>query len=392
MGYYGEYLNKKMNFQDLTSERKKYLKEISKLRGDRDILVYASDLTAKTNAAIAIDYSDILPFQDQLANLNGKAIDILLETPGGIAEVVEDLVKLVRSKYEHVGIIIPGTAKSAGTIFTMAGDEILMGESSSLGPIDAQIITNNKRFSAEAFLEGLQKIKDEVLQVGRLNPAYIPILQNISPGEIQHCENAQNFSKILVTQWLSQYKFKYWDKHSTNGEPVTPQEKEKRAKEIADKLCKHSDWLTHSRSIKIQDLEQMRLKIIDYSKQQNLNEAINRYFTLLRMTLESTNIYKLFETINTQVLRFSVPQVQASAANQKGALDAKDAIVGYTCPQCKHVFEIQAVLDKSAKIDPKKIKFPKNDVFVCPHCRATSNLAAARLQVESQSGKKIIHI
>jgi hypothetical protein len=390
MGYYSEYLKKQMNFNDLTVERKKHLKEISKLRAGRDIIVYASDLTNKTNAVTAIDYSDILPFQDQLANLNGKAIDVILETPGGIAEVVEDLVRLVRSKYDHVGIIIPGTAKSAGTIFTMAGDEILMGVSSSLGPIDAQMITANKRFSAEAFLEGLEKIKSEVLKVGKLNPAYIPILQNISPGEIQHCENAQNFSKILVTQWLSKYKFKYWDKHSKTGDPVTSEEKEKRAKEIADKLCKHSDWLTHSRSINIEDLEKMGLKITDYSKDANLNEAINRYFTLLRMTLESSNVYKLFETIDTQVLRFSVPQVQPGALNPKGVMDPKDVIIGYVCPQCRNKFEIQAILDKAAKIDSGKIKYPKNDTFICPNCRASSNLAAARLQVEAQTGKKII--
>lgn len=66
------------------------------------------------------------------------------------------MVHLVRSKYNNVGIIIPGTAKSAGTIFAMAGNEILMGNSSALGPIDAQIINHNKRFSADAFLDGLK--------------------------------------------------------------------------------------------------------------------------------------------------------------------------------------------------------------------------------------------
>ena len=190
MGFYSEYLDKHLNFDQITRERKKHLKRISRIRGGRDVLVYASDLT-KGNAAISIDYSDLLPFQDQLANLKGKSIDIILETPGGFAEVVEDLVKLVRNKYEKVGIIVPGYAKSAGTIFAMAGDEILMGSMSALGPIDAQIVANNKRFSAEAFLEGFDKIKKEVIKEGKLNPAYIPILQNISPGEIQHCKNAQ---------------------------------------------------------------------------------------------------------------------------------------------------------------------------------------------------------
>jgi hypothetical protein len=389
MGIYSDYLNRKMTFNDLNAERKKQLKEISKLRGGRDIIVYASDLTNKTNAPIAVEYSDNLPFQDQLANLNGKAIDVILETPGGVAEVVEDLVTQVRSKYDHVGIIVPGTAKSAGTIFTMAGDEILMGKSSSLGPIDAQIITQNKRFSAEAFLDGLEKIKQEVQKAGKLNPAYYPILQNISPGEIQHFENAQKFSKILVTQWLCKFKFKYWDHHSSTGAPVTEAEKEMRAKEIADKLCKHSDWLTHSRSITIKELEDMGLKIYDYSNNAQLNEAINRYFTLLRMTFESTNIYKIFETVNTQILRYSVPPVP-SPINPAKPVNVLDAEINFECAKCKSKYKIQALLDKAAKPDPAKFRYPKNDNFICPNCGANSNLAAARLQLESQTGKKII--
>ena len=168
MGIYSAYLDKKMNFEQLNVERKNQLKKIAVLRGGRDIIVYASDITNRINSPVSIDYSDILPFQDQVSNLKGKSIDIILETPGGIAEVVEDIVKLLRSKYEHIGVIIPGTAKSAGTIFSMAADEILMGTTSSLGPIDAQIFNNNKRYSADAFLEGLEKIKVEVTASGRL--------------------------------------------------------------------------------------------------------------------------------------------------------------------------------------------------------------------------------
>lgn len=388
MGIYSDYLNMNMSFEQLTLERKNQLKIISKLRGDRDIIVYASDINNKSNAPVSIDFSDILPFQDQLSNLNGNSIDVILETPGGIAEVVEDLVRLLRSKYNDIGIIIPGTAKSAGTIMTMAADEILMGTASSLGPIDAQIITPNKRYSAEAFLEGLEKIKADVLKAGKLNPAYIPILQNISPGEIQHCENAQNFSKTLVTQWLSQYKFKRWEKHSSTGLPVTPAERESKAKEIADKLCKHSDWLTHGRSITIKDLEGMGLKIFDYTTVSDLNEAVTRYYTLLKMALDSTNMYKIIETTSTQVIRFAVantPQPPQPQLNQ-----ASNINVGIECPSCKAKYDLQIKLSAEVKTDPNRVQFPKNNNFLCPKCQMNINLAPLRLQIESQTGKKIL--
>ncbi|MGH7410379.1 MAG: hypothetical protein ACREJ6_04870, partial [Candidatus Methylomirabilis sp.] len=51
------------------------------LRGGRDILVYVADLN-KSNPAISISYADVIPFNDQLANLKGKKLDLILETPG----------------------------------------------------------------------------------------------------------------------------------------------------------------------------------------------------------------------------------------------------------------------------------------------------------------------
>jgi hypothetical protein len=384
MGIYSDYLNQNLSFEQLTLERKRQLEIISHLRGGRDIIVYASDVNNKINSPVSIDFSDILAFQDQLSNLNGTAIDVIIETPGGIAEAVEDMVRLLRIKYEHIGIIIPGTAKSAGTIFTMAGDEILMGTASALGPIDAQIITQGKRFSADAFLEGLEKIKKEVLNAGKLNPAYIPILQNISPGEIQHCENAQNFSRKLVAQWLTQYKFKYWEKHSSTGNTVTQEEKVAQAKKIATKLCKHSDWLTHGRSITLPDLADMGLKVTDYSKIPALNEAITRYYTLLSMSLESTNLYKIFETTKTQILRFAVINTPTPTNN-----DADNIVINVECPRCKNKHVIRINLGSNVKNIENTYPYPKNDTFACPNCKLFINLAPVRLQVESQSGKKI---
>lgn len=57
----------------------------------RDVLAFAANLM-NNRQPIAINYSDLLPFADQLANLNGNAIDIILETPGGSGETVEDIV------------------------------------------------------------------------------------------------------------------------------------------------------------------------------------------------------------------------------------------------------------------------------------------------------------
>jgi hypothetical protein len=393
MGIYSEYLDKNINFPDLNAERKRQLKKIGELRGNRCVLAYVSDLT-KGGINNGIEYADLLPFIDQLSNLKGSdAIDIVLETPGGQAGIVEQIVKAIREKFFHVGVIIPGTAKSAGTIFAMAGDEILMGSNSALGPIDAQMIYpgTGKRFSADALLDGLEKIKEEVIASGgKLNPAYIPILQNISPGKIQHCENAQAFSRMLVTDWLKNYKFSHWDKHRSTGHTVTPEEKEERAKEIAQALCRHKDWLTHARSIKIDDLQKLGLEIINYSEIPELNDAITRYYTLFSMAFSMTSIYKIIETPESQIIRHVVSKEPVSIP-QGSPQVGNIAEINFVCPHCKNPIKIQANLMTHNDLKPGLIPFPvDNNIMRCPNCELENNLTPIRLQIEAQSRRKIV--
>src|SRR5271157_1841450 len=87
MGIYGDYLDQGPSL-DLNAERKKQLGRIAQLR-DRDVLVYAADSNKAPQAPVGLDYSDFLPITDQLSNLNGKAIDIILETGGGRGEAAE---------------------------------------------------------------------------------------------------------------------------------------------------------------------------------------------------------------------------------------------------------------------------------------------------------------
>jgi hypothetical protein len=390
MGIYTEYLEKfsSGNFEELSSERKSQLKRIARLRG-RDVLVFAADIN-KSIQQVSIDYSDLLPFTDQLSNLKGKQIDLILETPGGSGEVAEDLVKAMRGQYEDVAVIVPGYAKSAGTIMAMAADEILMGPHSGLGPIDAQIFYQGKRFSADALLEGMEKIKKEVTDTGSLNRAYIPILQGISPGELQNAENALSFAKILVTQWLAQYKFRMWTTHSSSGQPVSQIDRETRAKEIADHLCDHRFWKTHGRSIKIEDFERMRLKITDYSKTPELNDAVVRYYTLLQMTF-ATNLYKIFETADSQVMRFMTPQVPAPQKLDAGTPAAGNAIVfDLVCNKCNHTARMQANFVKGAPLEHGSVAFPEDNKFPCPKCGTQHNLVDTRRQIEAQFKKPIV--
>lgn len=385
MGIYSEYLDSAWTPDKLQAERKAQLGRISTIRG-RDVLVYAADLD-KSTAPTSLDYSDLAPVQDQLSNLSGTRIDVILETPGGSAEVAEDIVRLLHGKYDEVAFIIPGWAKSAGTIMTMAGDEILMEPASALGPIDAQLIHQGKRFSADALLEGVEKIKDEVTKSGTLSRVYVPILQGISPGELQSAENALKFARVLVADWLATYKFKNWATHSSTGNPVTDADRTARAEEVAEKLCDHRAWLTHGRSIKIADLEAMRLRITDYSQTPDLCDAVRRYHTLLRMAF-GANAYKIIETPASQIVRVAV--TQGSATPGLAASPGGMANVNVPCGKCKTVQRVQANLDTMQPLAPGSVAWPDGDKLACSKCGYQTKVDDARKQVEAKTGKKVV--
>jgi len=386
MGIYAEYLDRKFNITQLVQERKNQLSRISQLRGGRDVLVFAANL-ANGRQPIAINYTDLLPFNDQLSNLSGNAIDIILETPGGSGETVEDMVKLLRAKYESIGVIVPGVAKSAGTIFAMAADEILMEPASSLGPIDAQISWQGKVFSAHALLEGMKKIKEEVIDTGSLNRAYVPILQNISPGELQGAQNAYDFALELVADWLVRFKFREWTVHQSTGQTVTPEQRFERAKDIAEKLRDHGRWKTHGRSIKIEDLRALRLRITDYSEKAELCDAIRRYYTLLQMTFDS-NVFKLFETPRSQIMRMESIQNIAQPAELPGGAQA--IAFDFVCGKCKTKMRVLAPFEPGAPVPQGAVLFPADNKLKCQGCGTEHDLATARRQLEGQAGKPIV--
>ncbi|MGP4073045.1 SDH family Clp fold serine proteinase [Piscibacillus sp. B03] len=385
MGIYWEYIDKKMSFDDITKERKRMLEKISSIRG-RDIIVYTADFS-KGRAPISLSYDDLVPFYDQLSNLNNNKVDIILETPGGSGEVAEDIVKTLRNKFEDIAVIIPGWAKSAGTIISMACDDILMDSTSALGPIDAQISWQGKTFSADALIKGFEKIKSEVDEKQRLNQAYIPILQGISPGELESAQNSLDFAIDLVTDWLVTYKFKDWNIHSKTGEEVRDEEKIARAQEIAAELCNNEKWKTHGRSLRINDLEELKLKITNYEEQEELNDAIKRYNALMRMTFDS-NIYKMIETINSQIYRFFNENINSAPIPQKN--DSHEHIfVDLKC-KCGYTNKIQ-VNFKSKQQPEKGYKLINDDGTVeCENCSNQMDVTRMIREIESQTKKKVI--
>lgn len=389
MGIYHEYLAKALTLQQLDAERKGQLRRIGELCAS-NVLTYAARMGAlPIRLPISIEYEDLLPFVDMLDGMTSERITVIIETPGGIGEVGREMVENLHERFKHVTFIVPGWAKSTGTIMVMGGHEIMMWSGSSLGPIDAQIVQDGKQFSADALLKGLDKIKDEVTQNnGRLNPAYIPILQRISPGEIENARNALEFAKRTVADWLKTHKFSDWTHHSSTGAAVTIEEKEARAYEISSQLSSQSRWFTHGRSLRIPDLKALRLRVTSLEEQPDLFQAVRRYHVLLRMTFDASNIFKIFESPDSVVARrFNAAPVTPKQAAAIAGQQAMAAHFDVTCSNCKQVSKIQLDFIQPIPLQPGALRYPASGQLPCPKCGSTLHLAKVRKEIERRVGR-----
>ena len=202
---------------DARTELLRSLNEISAIRKRPAICYIANVVNNGISQSISIDNSDDTPFLETLNSipLDQKDIDIILVTPGGSAEIVDHWVKLLRSRFNNISFILPYKAMSAGTIFCMSGDELIMTDSAFFGPIDPQVPSKNGRYvpaqSILTLITEIQKRGQEQIKRGvQPNWTDVQILRNLDAKEIGNALNASNYSINLVSNYLKNYKFKEW--------------------------------------------------------------------------------------------------------------------------------------------------------------------------------------
>jgi len=397
MGLFHEYIGRGLTPQQVDDERKQQLRRIGDIL-ECDVLTYAIRLTATpVPLPNVVLYDDLLPFVDLLQGLHRERIAVVLETHGGAGEIGRQMVEVLHERFQHVIFIVPGVAKSTGTIMVLGGHEILMGPGSALGPIDAQLQQDGKTYSADALIEGMNRIKKEVDDnEGKLNPAYIPFLQKLSPGEIEHAHNALEFARETVREWLIKYKFGKWVRRETSGEEVTDEYKAARADDIARALASQSRWKTHGRSLRIADLRELGLKIRDFTEDEGLADAVQRYYVLLRMTLDRGDIYKIFETPDAAVSqRFQMPAPPTLPGFPGQPVlpgqNVGSAQIGIRCPRCTAETHVQLDFQPGIPLQPGSIRYPASGHVSCPACGQDIDCTQARQALEKQVGRAALN-
>ena len=227
-----------------------------------------------------------------------KTLAFVLTTHGGLAEVAERAVEVMRHFYERVVFIVPDMAMSAGTILCLSGDDIYMRYTSCLGPIDAQVWTGDRYISASAYLEKVEAlIEKSRSEKDGITEAELRLLLQQDLGRIASFEQAANLAKDLACNWLVKYKFRHWTNHESNpAHPiVTEEQKQSRAAEIVDLLGNNVYWHSHARRISMDTLRRdLRLKILDLSETPELDAQVCCYHSALRDYIMSQNATDYF--------------------------------------------------------------------------------------------------
>ncbi len=256
----------------------------------RELIVYIANLQHRGGG---IDQNDVLAFGDLLHDKADSDLDLLLQSPGGSIDVAEKIIYMCRNSTKSFRVTIAESAKSAATLIALAADEIVMGYTSELGPIDPQIVVTTASGQtidrpAQSFLDGLKAIQDEVDGAGgKLSPVYFPLLQQLDPALIDFCKKAILRSRRFAEKWL-----KY---SQCRDDP-------KKAKKIAKQLVDPKRYLLHGTVIDHKEAsEELKLRVNYLSPDDLLWQAIWRLYCTYEVDMRSEKLAKIFESATVSI-------------------------------------------------------------------------------------------
>lgn len=268
--------------------RRKYLAVASALT-KRPTILYASAWLTNLGAPpalLSVSDEDVRGFMEAVHGLSGPNLDLILHSPGGSASGAEAIVKYLRSKFDHIRIIIPHMAMSAATMIATSADVVIMGSHSFLGPIDPQVILNTgtgtRSVAAQAILEQFDLAKRDAADPVKLR-VWAPMLSQYGPDLLVTCQNASDLSEALVSEWLASYLLKGQKKAK------------KKAKKIARWLATHGNFKTHARPLSRDQLRAEGMPIDALEANQAEQDAFLSIYHAAAHTFSSTPALKIIE-------------------------------------------------------------------------------------------------
>lgn len=270
----------------------------------RPLIVYAVDFLNEgkvqaIGSGINLDWSDKEGFIEAIQDIKDDFVDILLQSPGGLAEAADSIVDIIRGKFKHVRFIVPNIAKSAATMLALSGDKIVMDIASELGPIDPQFTFRKGDGSvvtapAQAIIDQFEKAQESIANNPKILAPWLPILQQYGPSLYQQAQNAIELSKDLIKEWL----IKFMLRNDAN--------KVRKAGYIARYLSNHNNFKSHAKRIGLHELRGIKalkpIEVFDMSEDTVLQDKVRGLYHAVSLTFAMTGAYKIFENTSGRAL------------------------------------------------------------------------------------------
>lgn len=233
----------------------------------------------------SISRDDVVFFADLVHNVRrGANIDLMLHTGGGDIDAAEKLITLLRDWVEGgiLRIIVPDFAKSAGTLMAIGADNIIMSDTSELGPIDPQIVLadangNRVAHSVKSYLDAYRE-HASMLRNNPSDPVARMMLDKLDPGTLKLFDAVLRRSQRLAEDQLKKGMLRNKGNYTT----------------VAAKLIDTDHWLTHGKVINRQAAEEMELDVLYRSPTETSWRRYWQLYCLQRLSLSDGG--KLFES------------------------------------------------------------------------------------------------
>lgn len=261
--------------------RRRYLKQLSEKTG-RNVILYYSGWLQKSNIdGLQVNDADKNGLMTVIHKLDrNKGLDLILHTPGGETAATESIVDYLHSMFgNNIRAIVPQLAMSAGTMIACSCKEIILGQQSSLGPIDPQFGGIPAHGIVEEFKRAYSEIKGDPVKAA----IWQPIIAKYNPTLIGECEKAIDWSEKMVANWL--------DRNMLSVESNKKTIIEKIIKELGD----HTVNKSHARHLSIAKCKEIGLKIVDMESDHELQDLILSVHHICIHTLQATNAFKIIE-------------------------------------------------------------------------------------------------
>jgi len=186
------------------SMRRSLIREIEIERSSKIIAYFSTNILDSKEVEA---FYQMFSYDSRFDNL-----DLFLFSFGGIPDDAFKMSRLCRQHtHNRFGVLIPYKAKSAATLLSLGADELVMGPSSEMGPIDPMIsvpFPDGQKYlaPAQAIKDGLDFFEERIKKQPENALLYRELTRELDPhviGAYQRAiDSSKQYAEILLTTGL----------------------------------------------------------------------------------------------------------------------------------------------------------------------------------------------